>query len=153
MVLRISVDERLNEYEGEPPSLMLCAYELATREGVNKRSASLEGSVELLACGCFDDSVATSRRLLSDPGQVQNLFLGREGGVRWIAVIAGYLHGTPAHNARVVAVPVRKIVEGWVPFFEDTHHEPAQTIIPIRLGPAELMGRESPQAQTGWQPP
>ena len=93
----------------------------------------------------------TSRRLFSDPGQAQNLSLDREEGVRWIAVIAGYFHGTPAHSARVVAVPVRKIVEGWVPFFKDTRHEPGQTIIPIRLGPAELMGGEPPQAQLGRQ--
>ena len=66
-------------------------------------------------------------------------------------MIAGYFHGTPTHSARVVAVPVRKIVEGWVPFFKDTRHEPGQTIIPIRLGPAELMGGEPPQAQAGRQ--
>ena len=151
VVLRISADERLNEHEGEPSSLMLCVYELATREGVDKRLASPEGFAELLACGRFDDSVVTSRRLFSDPGQAQNLSLDREEGVRWIAVIAGYFHGTPAHSARVVAVPVRKIVEGWVPFFKDTRHDPGQTIIPIRLGPAELMGGEPPQAQLGRQ--
>ena len=118
---------------------------------MDKRLASPEGFAELLACGRFDDSVVTSRRLFSDPGQAQNLSLDREEGVRWIAVIAGYFHGTPAHSARVVAVPVRKIVEGWVPFFKDTRHEPGQTIIPIRLGPAELMGGEPPQTQAGRQ--
>ena len=51
VVLRISADERLNEHEGEPSSLMLCVYELATREGVDKRLASPEGFAELLACG------------------------------------------------------------------------------------------------------
>lgn len=66
VVLRISADERLNEHEGEPSSLMLCVYELATREGVDKRLASPEGFAELLACGRFDDSVVTSRRLFSE---------------------------------------------------------------------------------------
>lgn len=51
VVLRISADERLNEHEGEPSSLMLCVYELATREGVDKRLASPEGFAELLAAG------------------------------------------------------------------------------------------------------
>ena len=49
VVLRISADERLNEHEGEPSSLMLCVYELATREGVDKRLASPEGFAELRA--------------------------------------------------------------------------------------------------------
>lgn len=147
IVLRIAADERLNEHEGEPSSLMLCVYELSSREGVDERLASPGGFAELLACGRFDDSVVTSRRLFSDPGQAQNLSLDREENVRWIAVVAGYFHGTPAHSARVVAVPVREIVEGWLPFFKDTRHEPQQTIIPVRLGPSELLGGEPGQPE------
>ena len=44
VVLRISADERLNEHEGEPSSLMLCVYELATREGVDKGSPARRDS-------------------------------------------------------------------------------------------------------------
>ena len=44
LCVRISADERLNEHEGEPSSLMLCVYELATRGGVDKGSPARRDS-------------------------------------------------------------------------------------------------------------
>lgn len=141
VVLRINAVPGLNEYEGEPSSLMLCVYQLSSREGLDMRLASREGFAELLACKRFDDSVATAQRLFSDPGQAQNLYLDRQEGVRWIALVAGYYHGTPARSALVVPVPIRTVTEGWMPFMKKTHREPGRTILPIRLGASEILGR------------
>lgn len=143
VILQIAASDRLNEHEGEPSSLMLCVYELASREGVDKRLGSPEAFAELLSCRRFDDSVVTSRRIFFDPGQAQQLLLDREEGVRWIAVIAGYFHGTPTRSARVIPVPIQNIIEGRIPFFKTTHREPGQAIIPVRLGPSELLGGEA----------
>ncbi|MEG2005269.1 MAG: type VI secretion lipoprotein TssJ [Bilophila sp.] len=139
VVLRIAASDRLNEHEGNPSSLMLCVYELASRGGIDTRLHDPDGFAELLTCGRFDDSVVTSQRIFSDPAQVQQLFLAREEGVRWVAVIAGYFHGTPAHSAYIVPVSVRTVVEGRIPFFKTEHREPGQTIIPVRLGPSEIL--------------
>lgn len=141
VVLRVNAVSDLNVHEGEPSSLMLCVYELSSREGLDMRLSSLAGFTELLACKRFDDSVVTAQRLFSDPGQAQNLSLDRQEGVRWIALVAGYYHGVPAHSALVVPVPIRTVTEGRIPFLKETRREPGQAILPIRLGPSEILGK------------
>ena len=149
VVLRISADERLNEHERtvQPDAVRL---RTGDPRGSGQKARQPGGFAELLACGRFDDSVVTSRRLFSDPGQAQNLSLDREEGVRWIAVIAGYFHGTPAHSARVVAVPVRKIVEaGCRSSKTPAMNQDRRSSHTPRPGGTD--GREPPQAQAGRQ--
>lgn len=139
VVLQLSAVSNLNEHEGEASSLMLCVYQLSARQGFDMRLLEQAGFTELLACKRFDDSVVTAQRLFSDPQQEQTLFLDRQEQVRWLAVLAGYYHGTPAHSALIVPVPVRTVTEGWVPFMKKKHREPEQTVLSLRLGQYEIL--------------
>lgn len=104
--LRIDADANLNLHEGKPHTLMICIYQLRRKTGFNSLAEEIEGRYKLLECQPFDNTVATTKRLIIHPGDNLNLLMDRLEGARHLAIVAGYYLLQKKRIIRMVDFPV-----------------------------------------------
>ena len=106
ITITLRADPQLNLYQGSPHTLVLCTYQLKDPNAFNQLTDERDGLPKLLECGRFDGSVAYTKRLVVQPGQVAFETLDRAEGAKYISVVAGYYSLQKASVVRLYQIPV-----------------------------------------------
>ena len=106
LVLQLTSTDDLNLFEGASHTLLMCTYELSSREGFDQLAQSRTGLDKLLECGAFDASVVLSRRRIAHPGRVETMVMDRHENARFVAIVGGFYNMNPARAAMVKAIPL-----------------------------------------------
>ncbi len=106
ITITLRADPQLNLYQGSPHTLVLCTYQLKDPNAFNQLVDERDGLPKLLECGRFDGSVAYTKRLVVQPGQLAVETLDRAEGAKYISVVAGYYSLQKATVVRLYQFPV-----------------------------------------------
>ena len=106
ITITLRADPQLNLYQGSPHTLVLCTYQLKDPNAFNQLTDERDGLPRLLECGRFDGSVAYTKRLVVQPGQVTVETLDRAEGAKYISVVAGYYSLQKASVVRLYQIPL-----------------------------------------------
>jgi type VI secretion system VasD/TssJ family lipoprotein len=134
--LHFQADPQLNLFQGNPHTLTMCVYQLGDPNSFNQLAQDEEGLYQLLECGRFDASVATTKTLTIHPGQQVAENLDRAQGAQWVAIVAGYFTLQKEHIVRSYKVPILEIKKGWIR--RTKTYKPGPLTIKHRLGPQEI---------------
>ena len=134
--LRLQGDPKLNLFQGESHTLLVCLYNLRDPNAFNQLAEGREGLTKLLECGRFDPSVASSKRLVVQPGQELNEIMDRAEGAKYVALVAGYYSLQKEKAVRLYPVPVLEESKGMV--FRTKASFPAILNLDLYLGPQEI---------------
>lgn len=129
LVFRITAARDLNTFNSQPHTLVAVFYQLSQSTVFSQLTETPEGRMKLLEGEAFDASVLARRRLVVQPGEVQNLAMDRIEGARYAAVIGGFYNATGPDASRLVAVVPRK---SGLPFMK----KPVPQVIDLGLGPS-----------------
>lgn len=93
--VQLKADSQLNLYGGSSHALHLCLYQLSDPNAFNQLSENEMGIGKLLACDRVDvgpplPGAANAKKLIVQPGEMQNLELDRAEGAKYVGVVAGY---------------------------------------------------------------
>ncbi len=136
--LHLKSDPRLNLYEDSPHTLLFCIYQLTDPNAFNQQKEEKEGMAKLLECTRFDPSVATSKRMVIQPGQDTTLLLDRAENAKYVGVVAGYYHLQKDYATRLKEVPLKEeiIKKGW--FSQEKVIKPGILNLELYLGPQAI---------------
>ena len=136
--LLMKSDPKLNLFEDSPHALLLCVYQLADPNAFNQLKEEKEGMAKLLECGRFDASVASSKRLVIQPGKDSTLLLDRAENAKYVGIAAGYYILQKDRVVRLQQIPVQVDVKGWISKTRTT--KPGMFDMELYLGPQEILG-------------
>lgn len=128
ITITLRADPQLNLYQGSPHTLVLCTYQLKDPNAFNQLTDERDGLPRLLECGRFDGSVAYTKRLVVQPGQVAVEALDRAEGAKYISVVAGYYSLQKASVVRLYQIPVTA-----------KSSTPGSLAIELHLGPQTIL--------------
>lgn len=104
--IEIQADALLNQDNGKAHTLSLCLYQLHDPNGFNQLSQDRDGLYRLLECKLFDGGVASSKRLIVNPGETTTLVMDRAENAKYLAVAAGYYTLEAQRITRLIDIPV-----------------------------------------------
>ena len=136
--LHLKSDPKLNLFQGNPHTLLVCVYNLEDPNGFNQQIAEKEGLPKLLECGRFDGTVASAKRLVIQPGQEINESFDRAEGAKYVGLVAGYFSLQRENISRLFPVPVLEETEGTV--VRKKIFRPGVLTLDLYLGPHEIEG-------------
>ena len=134
--LHIVSDRQLNLYNGKPHALHLCVYQLKEPNAFNQLNGDEDGIYKLLECGLFDESVATSKRLIIQPGKDLTFTLDRADGAKYIGLVAGYNILDGKRITRLYDIPVIIKKKGFIK--RTRYYSPVRLDIEITLDPQQI---------------
>jgi type VI secretion system VasD/TssJ family lipoprotein len=134
--LHLKADPQLHLFEGSPHQLYLCIYQLSDPNYFNQLTGDQEGLYELLECGRFDASVATSRSLSIQPGENRQESFARAEGAKYVAVVAGYSTLQKEHMVRLFDIPILQKRKWLNPFSK--YYKIGTLNVNLLLGPQEI---------------
>ena len=134
--LHLQGDPKLNLFQGDPHTLLVCLYNLRDPNAFNQLVEEREGLPKLLECGRFDPSVASSKRMVVQPGQELNEVMDRAEGAKYVALVAGYYSLQKEKVVRLYPVPILEESKGMV--FRTRTSIPAILNLDLYLGPQEI---------------
>jgi type VI secretion system VasD/TssJ family lipoprotein len=134
--VHLKADPKLNFDEGVPHTLLVCLYQLKDPNAFNQLADDTDGIYKLLECGLFDAGVATSKRLIVNPGKDVTMTLDRAEGAKYVAAVAGYYTLQKERMIRMYDIPVVIEKKG---FFTTTKiAKPGVLKIELELGPTQI---------------
>ncbi|MDY6903488.1 MAG: type VI secretion system lipoprotein TssJ [Thermodesulfobacteriota bacterium] len=117
--LHCRADQRLNEFDGRPHTLLLVVYQLKAPDFFTKLAKDEDGLKRLLRFETVKErlagnqnDVAACQRFILNPGQEKTIVLDRIEGVKVIGVVAGYYNLVPDRVSRFWELPVQYNREG-----------------------------------------
>jgi type VI secretion system VasD/TssJ family lipoprotein len=134
--IEIQADPLLNQDNGKAHTLSLCLYQLRDPNGFNQLSQDREGLYRLLECQLFDAGVASSRRLIVNPGETTTLVMDRAENAKYLAVAAGYYALEKHRITRLIDIPV--IIEEKGLVSREKIQKPGMLEAVIFLGPEQI---------------
>ncbi len=134
--LHLQGDPKLNLFQGDAHTLMVCVYNLGDPNAFNHLVGEKEGLTKLLECGRFDPSVASSKRLVVQPGQELTESLDRAEGAKYVGFVAGYFSFQKEKMVRLFSIPLLEETQGVL--FRTKSSIPAVLNIDLYLGPQEI---------------
>ncbi len=134
--IHIRADHKLNFYENEAHTLLLCVYQLSDPNAFNQLSNDEDGLYTLLECSLFGDGAAASKRLIIQPGQDISMTLDRAEGARYVALTAGYYIMEAERMVKVAEIP--EIIETTGFFKKKSTRRPAPLRLDVHLGPQHI---------------
>ncbi len=134
--LQIIADPMLNLDNGKAHTLYICIYQLKDPNGFNQLSGDQSGLYKLLDCKLFDAGVASSKRLIVNPGKDSTLVMDRAENAKYIAVVAGYYRIEKERITRLVKIPVVVEEKGFIS--KSTKQKPGLLDITLVLGPEQI---------------
>ena len=134
--IQVKADPLLNLDNGKAHTLFVCVYQLKDPNGFNQLSGDQSGLYKLLECRLFDAGVATSKRLIVNPGEQTTLMMDRAENAKYLAVIAGYYGIVRDRITRLIEIPV--IVEEKGFFSKERTQKPGFLDITLFLGPEQI---------------
>lgn len=133
---KLGVDEKLNEYDGAPHTLLLCFYQLSKLTKFNALAGTSTGMEKLFNCTSFDPTVTQVQREFAQPGKNATIVMDRAEGTRFVGVVAGY-YDLQGKASRTWQIPM-DVSETGMLWWGDTWYAPAKLDAMIILGPNEL---------------
>jgi type VI secretion system VasD/TssJ family lipoprotein len=131
--LHLKSDPLLNLYQDEPHTLFICVYHLRDPNAFNQLLEENEGISKLLECSRFDASIASSNKLVIQPGQELTEYLDRFEGAKYVGIVAGYFTLQKEHVVRLYPIPLIEEKEG-----NTTISKPTILNIDLHLGPQKI---------------
>jgi len=120
-------DSRVNSYQGNSHTLMLCIYQFRDPNAFNQLVGEEDGLSKLLECSRIDPSVTGSKRMTVYPGDEKTESLDRAEGTKYVGIVAGYYLLHKERSVRFYEVPLSL-------FF----HNPKTLNINLYLGSQEI---------------
>lgn len=134
--LHVKADNKLNMDEGTPHTLMFCVYQLKDPNAFNQLSSDMAGIYELLKCGLFDGSVATSKSYIIHPGQDLDITIDRAQDAQYVAVVGGYFVLEKERMTRLYKIPVLVEEKGFIK--RTKIQKPEKLKVELILGPQQF---------------
>lgn len=135
--LHLKSDPRLNLYEDSPHTLLFCIYQLSDPNAFNQQKEEKEGVTKLLECTRFDPSVASSKRMVIQPGQDTTILLDRAENAKYVGVVGGYYHLQKDYATRLKQIPIQEEIKGgW--FSKTKVVKPGILNLELYLGPQAI---------------
>lgn len=134
--LHLKADFQLNLHDGTPHTLLVCVYQLRDPNTFNQLAGDNNGMYNLLECSLFDNSVASSERLIIHPGQVLTFTLDRAEGAKYVAIVAGYYSLHKERMVRLFNIPVIVENKWWIKRAKIA--KPDYLNIELTLGPQQI---------------
>jgi len=134
--LQITADPLLNLDNGKAHTLYVCIYQLKDPNGFNQLSGDQSGLYKLLDCKLFDTGVASSKRLIINPGKDSTLVMDRAENAKYLAVVAGYYGIVKERITRLVKIPV--VIEKKGFFLKSKKQKPGFLDITLVLGSEQI---------------
>jgi type VI secretion system VasD/TssJ family lipoprotein len=104
--LHLKSDSQLNLYRGSAHTLLLCVYYLRDPNAFNQLIEDQDGLSKLLECSRFDPSVASTKRVVVQPGDELTDSLDRAEGAKYVGLVAGYYFLQKEKVSRLYQIPV-----------------------------------------------
>lgn len=134
--IEIQADALLNQDNGKAHTLSLCLYQLRDPNGFNQLSQDREGLYRLLECKLFDAGVASSKRLIVNPGETTTLVMDRAENAKYLAVAAGYYTIEKERITRLIDIPVVIEKKGFIS--REQKQKPGMLDATLFLGPEQI---------------
>ncbi len=134
--LQVVADPMLNLDDGKAHTLHVCIYQLKDPNGFNQLVNDQSGLYKLLECKLFDQGVASSKRLIINPGEDTTLILDRAENAKYLAVVAGYYGIVKERITRLVKIPVLIEEKGF--FLKSKKQKPGLLDITLVLGSEQI---------------
>lgn len=134
--VEIQADPLLNQDDGKAHTLSLCLYQLRDPNGFNQLSGDREGLYRLLECKLFDPGVASSKRLIVNPGETTTLVMDRAENAKYLAVAAGYYTIEKERITRLIDIPI--IIEEKGFLSRERKQKPSMLDATLLLGPEQI---------------
>ena len=134
--VEIQADPLLNQDDGKAHTLSLCLYQLRDPNGFNQLSGDREGLYRLLECKLFDPGVASSKRLIVNPGETTTLVMDRAENAKYLAVAAGYYTIEKERITRLIDIPI--IIEEKGFLSRERKQKPGMLDATLLLGPEQI---------------
>ncbi|WP_235727710.1 type VI secretion system lipoprotein TssJ [Maridesulfovibrio frigidus] len=135
--LKLGVDKELNQYDGDPHTLLLCVYQLSDLSKFNELAGSSTGLSKLYNCTSFGPTVTQVRREFIQPGKNATLTMDRAEGTKFVGVAAGYYNLQGSGATRNWQIPMDVTSTGML-WWSDTWYAPAKLDAMLILGPQEI---------------
>ncbi len=134
--IEIQADVLLNEDNGKAHTLSLCLYQLRDPNGFNQLSGDRDGLYQLLECKLFDAGVASSKRLIVNPGEKTTVVVDRAENAKYLAVAAGYYTIEKERITRLIDIPVIIEEKGFIS--RERKQKPGMLDVTLFLGPEQI---------------
>ncbi len=139
--VHLKSNPKLNFDEGMSHTLLVCLYQLKDPNAFNQLADDTEGIYKLLECGLFDAGVATSKRIIVNPGKDVTMTLDRAEGAKYVAAVAGYYTLQKDRMIRMFEVPVVIEKKGIISTTKTA--KPGALKIELELGPTQIKGHSN----------
>jgi type VI secretion system VasD/TssJ family lipoprotein len=134
IVLNIKADSMLNQYNGEPHTLVLCVYQLSVPDVFKEMVKNDEGLSRLMSCNSFGDSVTAYQRAIVNPGEVTSIVIDREKGTLFVGLVAGYYESLPGKSTKLFKIPITVYREGFAGW-KEKYRWPDKLRVSLMLNP------------------
>ncbi|MFX1676528.1 type VI secretion lipoprotein TssJ [Paraburkholderia sp. A2WS-5] len=132
VILEITADAGLNDFDGQPHTLLLGIYETADAQAFRNLAADPAALAGTMAGGKAPTTFSQFSRYVVAPGQHSYLILDRAQNTRSVGIAAGYAQMGVANAARQFDVPVVTKTSGFI--FKTRTKLPAPLVVQLNLG-------------------
>ncbi|WP_238328155.1 type VI secretion lipoprotein TssJ [Paraburkholderia mimosarum] len=132
VILEITADPSLNDYDGQPHTLLLGIYATADAQAFRNLVADPAALAATMASGKVPTTFLQFSRYVVAPGQHSYLILDRAQNTRSVGIAAGYAQMGVANAARLFDVPVVTMISGFI--FKTRTKLPAPLVVQLNLG-------------------
>ena len=136
----ISADERLNEFEDEPHTLLLGVFQMADPTPFYKMTADADSMAAALERGTAGDAFIDLARFVVTPGGQAVISLDRAQKAKYVGLVAGYYRMDAARSARLFEIPLTIDSKGV--FSTSYAAAPAMLALRLKFGPQGLLNAE-----------
>jgi predicted component of type VI protein secretion system len=106
IVLKVKSDPRLNLYQNNPHTILLCLYQFIDPNAFNQLLDEKDGLQKLLECSRFDPSVTSAKSFFVLPNGEKMEKIDRVEGTKYVGLIAGYYNLLKENVTHFVPIPV-----------------------------------------------
>ena len=95
ILINYKADKLLNEFNGEPHTVVLLVFQLTSIDAFNSQVKNEENLKKILQIENFDPSVVSIDKIIVQPGENNSLVLNRAENAKWVGIVAGYYELIP----------------------------------------------------------
>lgn len=142
IVLRVTADKDLNQYDGQAHTLLLVVTQFDQPNAFAAYTGSAQQLSNLLMMDSAPPGLIGLSRLFVEPGQTSQVRLPRLEGAKLVGISAGYAHLDPQRSTKLYRIGVDMTSSGWLS--KTWSATPKPLAMDLLLGPdALLRGQQS----------
>ena len=107
VAVELSATPDLNSYNQQPHTVLVVLYQLSDPNKFQQLLESQEGVGRLLDGQPFDGSVVSSRQVVVQPGELNQLLMDRVDGARYVGIVGGFYNQQAQNFSRLYPMPTR----------------------------------------------